>query len=187
MTQNLIVHGAQLDVGAVTLADGGRLTGSATINGNLEVIGGLLEIEVGGLEDGQHDSLVVSGTANISGGTVRFKFVDGFLPTTMNAVMFLDAAGGTTIENANFEFEGAAEGFEFQVNEVDGDLVFEALNDAQPGEGVIPGGSLVTDLLDAGLCGPGVGCAPGSLGAMPLMLASLGFMKAFRGRKRRRH
>jgi T5SS/PEP-CTERM-associated repeat protein len=177
ITQELNLADAVLNVETLTLDDGGRLSGSATINGNFNMIGGLLEVEVGGLEDGQHGALAVSGTASISGGTVRFRFVDGFLPTMTNAVMFLDVAGGTAIENANFEFEGAAEGFQFQVNEVDGDLVFESLNDAQLGEGVIPGGVLEGELSSALPCAPGVACGPTTLGVLPWMILGLCWMK----------
>jgi T5SS/PEP-CTERM-associated repeat protein len=106
--------------------------GTLTFGGNVDFGSATLEIEVGGLAEGSYDVIHATGAVNLQNATVVFSFVDGFLPQTGDTVPYLMADAGVTIDNLAMEFEGVAEGFQFEVREENGMLVFEALNDAQP-------------------------------------------------------
>lgn len=105
--------------------------GSLMIDGDLMKTGGVIEIGVRGLSAEEFGVLEVTGNADLTDATVRFVFVDGFLPQTGNMIPFLEVGGTLTMTPLAMEFEGVAEGFDFQVNEMDGMLMFEALNNAQ--------------------------------------------------------
>jgi hypothetical protein len=106
--------------------------GTLTFGGNVDFASATLEIEVGGLAEGNFDVIHATGAVDIQNSTVVFTFIDGFLPQTGDTVPFLVADGGVTIANLILEFEGVADGFQFEVAEENGMLVFEALNEAQP-------------------------------------------------------
>ena len=84
------------------------------------------------LDEGQFDSLVITGTADLIGTTIQFNFIDGFLPQTGDQIPFLVADGVVTFDGIIREFTGVADGFDYTVTESNGMLMFEALNDAQP-------------------------------------------------------
>jgi T5SS/PEP-CTERM-associated repeat protein len=106
--------------------------GTLTFGGNVDFASATLEIDVAGLAEGNFDVIHATGAVDIQDSTVLFRFIDGFLPRTGDTVPFLVADGGVTIANLVLEFEGVAEGFQFEVREENGMLVFEALNDAEP-------------------------------------------------------
>lgn len=106
--------------------------GNLTFGGNVDFASATLEIEVGGLAAGAFDVIHATGAVDIQNSTVVFRFIDGFLPRSGDTVPFLVADGGLTAANLVLEFEGVADGFQFEVTEVNGMLVFEALSDAQP-------------------------------------------------------
>ncbi len=106
--------------------------GTLTFRGNVEMVGALIEIGIGGLAEGEYDVIHATGSVDIQGATVRFVFVDGFLPQMGDQVAFLIADGTTSVANLTTIIEGVAEGFELQVKEENGMILFEALNDAQP-------------------------------------------------------
>lgn len=89
-------------------------------------------LDVGGADVSMTDRIAIIGDANITGGTVTFNFVDGFLPQTGEMIPFLDISGNTVFENVQTVYTGAADGFEYDLVEQDGMLILEALNDAQP-------------------------------------------------------
>jgi hypothetical protein len=86
-----------------------------------------------------------TGAVDIQNSTVVFTFIDGFLPQTGDTVPFLVADGGLTVANLVMEFEGVADGFQFEVTEENGMLVFEALSDAQPDPNACHGADLNRD------------------------------------------
>jgi T5SS/PEP-CTERM-associated repeat protein len=106
-------------------------TGTLTIDGNIMMDGGIIEIDAMGLTDGTFDKLVVTGNSDITNATIRMNFIEGFLPTTGDQIPFLEVAGISTMTNLSLEFSGVADGFDYEVTESGGMLVFEALNDAQ--------------------------------------------------------
>lgn len=113
--------------------------GTLTIDGNYEMIDGVLEIEIAGLNSGEFDLLDITGTANLSGGTILFSFVDRFLPQADDPLLeIITAGGGLTIgKNVNFAFQGVDESFELAVVAEDTGLRFDALNDALPPAGFV--------------------------------------------------
>ncbi len=106
--------------------------GTLTVTGDYIQEDGKLVIEVGGLAAGQYDILNVTGSADLRGGTIEFVFANGYLPQMGDQVAFLIADGTTSVSNLTTIYEGVAEGFEIEVTEENGMLMFEALNDAQP-------------------------------------------------------
>jgi T5SS/PEP-CTERM-associated repeat protein len=111
----------------------GTSPGTLTIDGDYVLNGGVLEIEIAGLNNGFYDVLNVTGSASLLSGTVLFSFLDGFLPQKDDALLnFLAADGGLTIDSAvNFDFIGVDSLFEFDVIAANGQLSFDALSDAQ--------------------------------------------------------
>jgi T5SS/PEP-CTERM-associated repeat protein len=106
--------------------------GTLTFGGNVNFGSATIEIDVGGLAEGSYDVIHATGAVDIQNATVVFAFIDGFLPQTGDTIPFLIADGGVTIANLAMEFEGVQEGFQFEVREENGMLMFEALTDAQP-------------------------------------------------------
>ncbi|MCA9427304.1 MAG: hypothetical protein KC994_19645 [Candidatus Omnitrophica bacterium] len=108
-----------------------------TFEGNLTKIGGTIAIGVFDLGANKHGIIEVTGTADIQSATIHFVFQDGFLPKTDDQIPFFMAQGALTVGTLAFTYEGAAPGFQFDVMEEGGMLVFKAMNDAQP-EGTEP-------------------------------------------------
>lgn len=102
--------------GAGLTVQPGNSPGILTINGNLEAAGAIFDIEVAGLEPGLlFDQLVVNGDANLTGATVNFRFLDGFLPTPGDTFAWLAvsgfASGLDTLTVSFFSDAGAIGGF----------------------------------------------------------------------------
>lgn len=88
-------------------------------------------IEVAGLDPGEFDVLDVSGDVDLSGATVHFVFLGGFLPHAGDRFDFLAAPNAVApLAGATFTYEGAGAGFQFEVDAASGE--FSALNDAVP-------------------------------------------------------
>jgi len=106
--------------------------GTLTFGGDLTFGGATIVISATGTGTGEHDIIEVTGTADIQSATVHFVFQDGFLPQTDDEIPFFMAQGGLTVGTLAFTYEGAAPGFQYEVMEEGGMLMFNALNDAQP-------------------------------------------------------
>lgn len=119
-----------LNVDGGTVAPG-HSPGTLTINGDFNFTGGILDIEIGGLLPGQYDLLEITGAAHFLGGTIRFDFINGFLPAASDFLAFLDAASIDGLSNMSFAYTGLAPGFQFSVDPNGGALRFTALNDGQ--------------------------------------------------------
>jgi T5SS/PEP-CTERM-associated repeat protein len=128
-------------VHGTTVVDGGTVSpglspGTLVIDGNFIFHSGLLTIDVGGLGGGLLDRLrVTNGYAELTGGTILFSFINGFLPHAGDAFDFLVADALNAFENVALSYEGAAPGFDFAVASILGAdgrtrLHFAALNDA---------------------------------------------------------
>jgi T5SS/PEP-CTERM-associated repeat protein len=114
------------------LTDQNESIGTLTFGGNVTFGSATLEIDMGGLAEGSYDVLHATGAVNIQDATIHFSFINGFLPHTGDTVPFLLADGGITAANLKLEFEGVKEGFQFELVQESGKMVFHALNDAQP-------------------------------------------------------
>lgn len=109
----------------------GNSPGKMTVGGDLTVSSGRIEVEIGGIGDGEYDVLDVLGGVVFNGGSILFKFIDGFLPQLGDAIDFLRADTVAGLENAVFAYEGAAGGFLFDVTTLaEGGLRFLARSDA---------------------------------------------------------
>ena len=85
-----------LIVQPATLAPG-ESAGLLRVRGNLSFSGGLLEMELGGLQRGSgYDALDVGGTATLGGATLMLDFISGFDALAQGGQQFtlLNAAGG---------------------------------------------------------------------------------------------
>jgi hypothetical protein len=98
---------------------------------------GLLQFDVSGVLDSQHDLLDVSGFFDLvttplhTSSTIEFNFSD-YVPHAGDTFDFIDygSLGGYNIPN--FTYTGLAPGFLFSVTATSGSLRFTALNDAAP-------------------------------------------------------
>lgn len=119
--------------------DPGCSPGTLTVDGNLEMNDGVLKIEVAGTDPDQYDVLNITGNADLTGGTILFSFVDGFLPQQDDPLLeFVTAGGVLTVEpDVNIAFEGVDESFELAVSHGGMGLSFDALNDALPPSGIV--------------------------------------------------
>ena len=134
--------------------DGGSLSGSGTINGNVIVNGGvvapgnspgtltvngdytqfagsLLDIEIGGLSNGEYDIFDVTGTAILEDGAiVNLSFVNDFAPMQGDSLDFLMAdAIVADLNMVSFTYSGLESGFKFDAALTGGQIYFTALND----------------------------------------------------------
>lgn len=109
-----------------------------TVDGDLVVQGGVLELDIGGTAAGQYDQVVVTGDTTIADATVRLNFVDGYVPTSGDATPLLAPGGALSVENVSVEYTGVADGFLAEAAGDGGGLVFTAMNDALP----VPAGDL---------------------------------------------
>jgi fibronectin-binding autotransporter adhesin len=74
---------------------------------------GTLELEIDGTQQGQYDQLIAGGSIQITGGTVKFVFGNGFAPSSGNSFNLLTATGGVTVSGATFTSTGLANGFNY--------------------------------------------------------------------------
>lgn len=113
-----------------TLAPGSP-AGMLTLDGNVRSAGGVLEVTISGLSNGEHDVLKVTGNADLSGGIVRFIF-DSFLLKQGDQITFFETDGTLNLnDNMRYEYQGANDGFEFEVTAgSDGSITLTAKNDA---------------------------------------------------------
>ncbi len=116
----------------------GLSPGTLTIDGNFELNGGVLEVEISGTDPGEYDVLnVINGSANLADGTILFSFTGGFLPQADDPVIeFVSANSGLTIDpDVDFAFEGVDESFQLAVLPDGTGLKFDPINDALPASG----------------------------------------------------
>jgi len=79
-------------------------------------------------------------SANLTGGTVLFSFINGFLPQENDSIDFIVGNPASIVGGVAFEFEGVADGFEIEVaSNANGSLQLTAINDAVPVIDVKPG------------------------------------------------
>jgi hypothetical protein len=117
----------------------GNSPGTLTIDGDFEMIDGVLEIEVGGLATNQFDFLDIKGKANITGGTILLSFIDGYVPDKDDTFSFLTTDSLTIEPDVKFDYQGVEDSFLFNIAVGEG-LKFTAVNDAValPSTGVVP-------------------------------------------------
>ena len=91
----------------------GDATGTMTVTGNYTQTSGELLFEIDGLGPTQFDRMVISGLANISGGTIDIIFGNGFAPAAGETFDVLSAALGLTITGVTFDVIGLPGGVQF--------------------------------------------------------------------------
>lgn len=135
---NGVLAGNGTVVGGVNNAGGiiapGLSPGTLTIDGGLNFDSGALETEVAGTRAGQFDVLRVTGDAIFSGGTMRFYFINGYLPRAGESVRVLEAQSVTGLENMAVEIDGLSPAFRYNVNTGAGGVTLVAVSDAAPAQ-----------------------------------------------------
>jgi fibronectin-binding autotransporter adhesin len=135
--------------------DGGTLApgaspGTLNIVGSLNVLSGVIRLEIGGTAPGQFDVLNVTGATTIANATIILDFVDGFAPTAGDVFALFTGSSPPAFEDVTVVVEGLAPGFAFTVPQGN-PLTIMALNDGISTTGVPEPASLA--LLGAGLAG----------------------------------
>ncbi|MGE0622579.1 MAG: PEP-CTERM sorting domain-containing protein [Pseudomonadales bacterium] len=106
------IDGNLIDSGGVI--GPGFSPGTLAITGNLVGGGGTLELEIGGVEAGLFDQIVVGGFADLADFDVAISFIDDFLPSTGDVINFLVAELITApFDPSRVSYSGLPEGFEF--------------------------------------------------------------------------
>ena len=104
--------------------------GTLVIEGDYEQTAtGKLTIETTGLADGEFDVLHVTGDATL-GGTLEILFPGTYLPKTGDSFQFLEVDGVISGDFAEVTFPQFLPGFQFDMAQTPGGVVFTALNDA---------------------------------------------------------
>lgn len=112
-------------IAPVTLLDGSQITagdeqtaGNLTIDGDLDLQGGILLSNILGTSAGQFDTLNVSGDIDLAGGTFKFDF-GAFKPSGDDSWVFLVGdTSGLSLDDINFIFLNP-KGFGFSVDVLD--------------------------------------------------------------------
>jgi len=84
----------------------GDATGVMTITGNYAQRSGVLLFEIDGLAPSQFDRLLISGLADITGGSIDIVFGAGFVPAAGESFDLLSAALGLSLANVDFAVIG---------------------------------------------------------------------------------
>ena len=113
----------------------GDATGVMSITGNYTQTSGTLLFEIDGLGPSQFDRLVISGLADITGGTIDLQFGNGFVPAAGENFDLLFANFGLDLGNVNFDVIGLPSGLHF--NETVGPDGFE-VSFAPSGPSTVP-------------------------------------------------
>jgi hypothetical protein len=131
------VFGGGGTVSTVTLSGGTLAPGdpqTLTINGSLNLIGGTVELQIGGNTAGLYDTIDVNGSVNIaSNTTLVLDFINGYAPKTSDSVLALFAASGgfTGTGTLAIDVLGLTTGAQFELQGVGTDtLGVTALNDS---------------------------------------------------------
>lgn len=90
--------------GNVTLNGGSIAPGSSpgmmTIDGDLDVLGGLLQFEIGGTAPGEFDQLIVTGDIlSVIDLDIEISFINGFLPSVGDTFTLFDVLGDASALN----------------------------------------------------------------------------------------
>ena len=118
---------ADLNGGTVTP---GNPVGTLIIDGDYEQTAtGKLTIEATGLGDGEFDVLNVTGDATL-GGTLEILFPGAYLPKAGDSFQFLQVDGTINGDFAAVTFPQLLPGFQFDMMQVPGGMVFTAKSDA---------------------------------------------------------
>ena len=107
---------------AATMAISGTLTMGST---------GELAIPLIGNGAGQYGSLVITGTAHLD-GVLSLDFRNGYAPSQGDTFIFLTTTNGLTGTFDSVAISGLMPGFQFEITYINGQLVFEALNNGVP-------------------------------------------------------
>jgi T5SS/PEP-CTERM-associated repeat protein len=91
----------------------GDATGVLSITGNYTQTAGSLLFEIDGLGPAQFDQLVISGLANITGGTIDIVFGNGFVPAAGESFELISAGLGLIFTGATFDVTGLPPGMQF--------------------------------------------------------------------------
>ena len=130
----------------------GNSPGTASFGGDFSMSGGVMDIEVAGLDAGDFDLYQVAGAAELNGGLLSFSVLEGYDPLAGDTVTFLTAGGGLGAdeENLSFVFRGVGEGFDFAVDFSGGAASVTILNGAGAGDSLVFLGGNGDDLFSGG-------------------------------------
>ena len=84
----------------------GDATGVMTITGNYAQRSGALLFEIDGLASPQFDRLLISGLADVTGGSIDIMFGAGFMPAAGESFDLLSATLGLSLANVDFAVTG---------------------------------------------------------------------------------
>jgi hypothetical protein len=84
----------------------GDATGVMTVTGNYTQNSGVLLFEIDGVTPSQFDRVLISGLANITGGSIDVMFGAGFMPAAGENFDLLSATLGLNLANVNFAVIG---------------------------------------------------------------------------------
>lgn len=84
--------------------------GILNIDGDFSLLGGLLEIEIGGANPGEFDQINVGGIANLVFGEILFTFIDDFLPEPNFVFDFFNAEELFVSDAVTFSTSGLPDG-----------------------------------------------------------------------------
>jgi T5SS/PEP-CTERM-associated repeat protein len=136
-----LADGATITAGNIVLGRSSALRGTGVVDGNVIMAGGsvlpgnspgridilgdftmtegLLDLEFAGLTAGLYDQINILGNVNVTGGTIRFTYIDGFLPTFGDTFDFLTFSDPDAIfQNLSFEFLGVPTDFLYSIDQV---------------------------------------------------------------------
>ncbi len=110
-----------VNIGSAGSVNPGNSPGTLTINGDFASSGNLV-FELAGLGSGQYDVLNINGNLFFTGGLITFNFINGFQAAAGDSWDFLFANSITGLGTLGFAFNGLGDGLGWEFTESNGHL-----------------------------------------------------------------
>jgi len=133
--QGGVLNGSGGAIDAAVIVDGGTLApgnspGDMTIYGDLQMVSGVLDLEIGGAAFGEYDLLDVWGNVDLGADvTINLNFINGFAPQQYDVFTLLGADTVSGLDLVTLNITGLETGFNYQISPSGYDLTLSALND----------------------------------------------------------
>ncbi len=130
-----VLNGSGGIISSNVILDGGTLApgnspGDMTIYGDLQLLSGVLDLEIGGTAGGEYDLLDIWGNVDFGADvTINLNFINGFAPQKYDTLTLLSADIVSGLDLVTLNIFGLETGFDYLLGDTDYSLTLFALSD----------------------------------------------------------